>query len=135
MVTILRSIYSFLISTILLSIIQFLTSFAPIIDTILLEVTNTYRLQILLKNSLTIAIIFLIVNSILFLVFWYYCTLFCIVYSSCQITWIKSGITSLIISLIVSVFICIFMAVFRKIGLKYHYQYIYNLSLFVSRLY
>ena len=138
-VSLLRSIYSFLISTLLLTILQFLATFAPILDTIFLEVTNKKRLHQLVKNALSIInkklILFLILHFIFIITCWYYCTTFCIVYSSCQLSWVKSGITSLGISLFVAVSMCFVMSLLRNLGIKNKSVNLYNLSLFISKLY
>lgn len=139
LIDILRSIYSFLISTTLLFIVQFLTSYAPIIDTIFLEIYNEERLKVLVRNALTLVkrkiIIFIVLDFLLLILFWYYCITFCIIYSSCQLSWIKSGLTSIFLSLLVSVTVCLFISMFRKIGLKWKSERCYNISLFITKLY
>ena len=139
LIDILRSIYSFLISTILLFIVQFLTSYAPIIDTIFLEIYDEERLKVLVRNALTLVkrkiIIFIVLDFILLILFWYYCITFCIIYSSCQLSWIKSGLTSIVLSLLVSILVCLFISIFRKIGLKWKSKRCYNISLFITKLY
>ena len=139
LVDLVRSVYSALSSILLINILQFLSSYTPILDTIYVEVTDKERLLNLSKNALRIVkrniMIFYVIDIALIVIFWYYVVTFCIVYSSYQMNWFTGSMLSFCISLIVSVVMSWGLAVMRYIGLRCEKEMIYNVSLFINRYY
>ena len=135
----LRSIYSCLVSCVLLSILKFSTSISPLMDMLVVEVKYKKPLYKLTNNAMKIIkrklIIFYIIEFIFMFVFLYYLSCFCIVYHSTQVSWFLGGLTSFGISLAVCVGVSSSIAILKTIGLKCKIECLYNLSLFIKSIY
>jgi hypothetical protein len=89
-----------------------------------------------LKNILMIKFIFYFIISFLFLIFfWYYISIFCVIYRNTQIHLLKDTLMSFGLSLLIPFVIYLFPGVFRIPSLsnaKKKRQYLYNFSKFLQ---
>ena len=133
---ILRSIYSWLVGRVVFAILTCSFSFTPALDTIVYEIKEKNDLMRLMNKATKIIqrnlIIFFIVEFLFSLLFFYYVSLFCIVYHSTQIDWLIGGITSFGISLVLCFATCFFLAILRITGLKCNSVLVFNLSVFLN---
>ena len=136
---ILRSIYSCLVSTVIFTILSFATSFAPLLDMLIVEVKYKKPLCRLTNHAEKVIkrkiLIFFIVEIVIMLVFIYYISCFCIVYHSTQVSWFLGGLTSFGLSLLVCLGFCVSISLFRYIGIKCNSPCIYNFALLIKSLY
>lgn len=136
---ILRSIYSCLVSTVIFTILSFATSFAPLLDMLIVEVKYKKPLCRLTNHAEKVIkrkiLIFFIVEIVIMLVFIYYISCFCIVYHSTQVSWFFGGLTSFGLSLLVCLGFCVSISLFRYIGIKCNSPFIYNFALLIKSLY
>ena len=136
---ILRSLYSFLISFILLKFVSFLKYYAPIFDSLILEVKNVTTLGKYFNKSLQIVrrklVIFYFVIIIFSLFFLYYLTIFCNVYNSIQISWFTGAWVSLFLSLMVAAVYALIFSILKIIALKCKVRGLYNLLLYMYVIY
>ena len=133
---ILRSVYSCLVGTIILYVINAFSTYYPLLDTIIVEGKNYERSFILVRHFLRILKLKL---SFLFtieicctILFWFYTSSFCAVYPNSQIEWFKGGWSSFAISLITSFSISIGLCLLRVLALTSKSKGIYNTVLFIK---
>ena len=135
----LRSIYSYLISFILLKLVSFLKFYAPIFDVFALEIKNANALGKyfikglhIVKRKLFIFFIAIIFFSLFFL---YYLTLFCYIYTTIQMSWFIGAWVSLGISFAVTFIYAFIFSILKVIALKCKIRSLYNLLLFIYYIY
>lgn len=135
----LRSIYSYLISFILLKLVSFLKFYAPIFDVFALEIKNANALGKyfikglhIVKRKLFIFYIAIIFFSLFFL---YYLTLFCYIYTTIQMSWFIGAWVSLGISFAVTFIYAFIFSILKVIALKCKIRSLYNLLLFIYYIY
>ena len=76
-------------------------------------------------------IIYFIIVFLLTISFLYYITLFCSLYKSSQISWIKGVFISFFISNIVESILCVIITLLKKISFLRKNEYLYNFYLFL----
>lgn len=86
----------------------------------------------IIKNLRKKMIIFLVVNYILMLLFWYYVSAFCFCYKNTQMSWLIGGLITWGITLIFPFFLCLLIAAFRFLGLKYKMESAFKVSACLS---
>ena len=77
-------------------------------------------------------IIFLVVNFLFLLFFWYYLSCFCAVYKNTQLYLLKDTIISFLLSLIYPFFINVIPSILRKIALTNEKKFIYVISKIIA---
>ena len=73
-------------------------------------------------------IVFLVVNFILMLMFWYYCCAFCNCYPNTAMNWLISSFFTWGIILLFPFLLCLVIAILRYLGLKYKWEICYKIS-------
>ena len=76
-------------------------------------------------------IIFLVIEGLLMLFFFYYVTAFCHVYSSTQTSWLLDSLTSYGISLLTAFALSFIMSIVYKIAVKCKCKVLYKITLFI----
>ena len=131
-------VYSYLISMILNAPLNFLALSNDAIINFKKENTNNNIMKKAqyLKNTLTIKFILYFITSFLFLVFfWYYISLFGIIYKNTQIHLLKDTLMSMGLSLLIPFGIYLLPGFFRIPALsspKKRRKYLYNFSKFLQ---
>ena len=85
--------------------------------------------KILRKYQLKVTI-FLIIQFLLLIFYWYYVTVFCHVYSKTQISWIIDSLLSMIFRFFVDVILCMLFAKIYRIAISSNFLWIYKVSMF-----
>ena len=131
-------VYSTLISMILNSPLNFLSESS---DAIINFKQDKYNINIMtrannLKNKIiSKSILYFIISFIFLLFFWYYISMFCVIYRNTQIHLLKDTLMSFGLSLLIPFVIYLFPGVFRIPSLsnaKKKRQYLYNFSKFLQ---
>ena len=74
--------------------------------------------------------IFISIEIILILFFWYYVTIFCHVYSSTQKSWLWDSFLSMLSRVIIDSLLCLFFAKLYRIGVESNVHCLYKSALF-----
>ena len=74
-------------------------------------------------------VIFIIVDFVILLFFFYFVTSFCEVYQSTQTSWISDAIVSIIISIPIEIGIALVITIVYKIALKYKCKLFYKIAM------
>ena len=91
---------------------------------------NVFREEIMtiMKTMKIKYIVFLVVNFILMLMFWYYCCAFCNCYPNTAMNWLISSFFTWGIILLFPFLLCLVIAILRYLGLKYKWEICYKIS-------
>ena len=73
-------------------------------------------------------IVFMVVDLILMLLFWYYCCAFCNCYPNTTMSWLYSSIVTWVVILLFPFLLCFIVAALRYLGLKYKWEVAYKIS-------
>ena len=73
-------------------------------------------------------IVFMVVDLILMLLFWYYCCAFCNCYPNTTMSWLYSSIVTWVVILLFPFLLCFLVAALRYLGLKYKWEVAYKIS-------
>ena len=76
-------------------------------------------------------IIFVIIELLLTLFFWYYVTVFCQIYSSTQKSWLWDSFLSILSRIIFDLLLALGFAKFYRIGVESNVRCLYRISIFV----
>jgi len=87
------------------------------------------KMNKILKTLKIKMIIFIVIDFIILLFFFYFVTAFCEVYQSTQTSWISDAVMSIIISFPIEIGISLAVTLLYKISLKYECQFLYKLSM------
>jgi len=87
------------------------------------------KMNKILKTLKIKMIIFIVIDFINLLFFFYFVTAFCEVYQSTQTSWISDAVMSIIISFPIEIGISLAVTLLYKISLKYECQFLYKLSM------
>ena len=74
-------------------------------------------------------ILFIIIDFLILLFFYYFATAFCSVYQGTQTSWITDAIVSFIISFPIEFTIALVITIFYKISIKYKIKWLYKISM------
>ena len=85
------------------------------------------KIKSMLKLLRIKMIIFIVLDFLILLFFFYFVTNFCEVYLNTQTSWISDSVVSIIIGFPIEVVICIFITIMYKIALKYKCRYLYEI--------
>ena len=147
------SLVSTIVSFILLYFFQSLTQSSNKIENlfrkqeIILKADKNYKVKehtkILIENEIQKIIkwlklkiiIFIFLEIIFMLFFFYYVTAFCQVYKKTQISWLLDGISSYIISLLVSIVLSFICTIFYKISIRFKNIIIYKITTLIYYLF
>ena len=127
------SIFSFILSEIIIHFVNLIFRYTIMIDTIISEIKESKELLSNMRKYLKrleriINLIFMI-EIILVFVFWYFMSTFCAVYHGSQIDWFKGGWTTFFITILFSFIISLFVSMLRYFGLYCKSRCLYNCSL------
>ena len=75
-------------------------------------------------------ILFILLEYLFMLFFYYFVTAFCEVYKKTQISWLYDFFTGFIISFCVEILFAFLLTLIYKISIKYKMKFIYNLTIF-----
>ena len=133
---ILITISSSLFSIIIVLLFNFLTDSKNKIQNLFKKKDLIHKIMIetlqKIYNNLKIKIIIYIFLEFLFLLFFfYYITGFCIVFKKTQIDWLLDSIISIFISIIVKLLISFIITIFYLVSLKYKIKRLYNIVMFI----
>ena len=81
-----------------------------------------------LKIKMTI---FVVIDFIILLLFFYFVTAFCEVYKNTQTSWISDAIVSIIISFPIELAIALVITIIYFLSIKYKWKYVYKLAMFL----
>jgi len=87
------------------------------------------KIHKILKTLKIKMIIFIVLDFVILLFFFYFVTAFCEVYQSTQTSWISDAVVSIIISFPIEIAISLAVTLLYKISLKYECQFLYKLSM------
>ena len=76
-------------------------------------------------------VIYIILESLFILFFFYYVTAFCQVYQSTQISWLLDCLSSYVISLIFILLVSFISSILYKIAIKYKEELLYNITTYI----
>ena len=133
----LRSLPANIIETIIGSIFKSFISYPPIFEMMVVEVKTKKFIKLLQKyyHSLFFKLIFYFIYQFTIMIFvLYYLTLFCIIYSSSQVSWFTGCLYSFLMSIVTNIGICTGLAILRLIGIKYNLKYAYNIELYAKNI-
>ena len=88
------------------------------------------EIELILKRYRIKVIIFIVIELILMLFFWYYVTAFCHVYSSTQKSWLWDSFLSMLSRIIIDLLFCLGFAKLYRIGVESNINCIYKISIF-----
>ena len=88
------------------------------------------EIELILKRYKIKVIVFIVIELILILFFWYYVTAFCHVYSSTQKSWLWDSFLSMLSRLIIDLLFCLGFAKLYRIGVESNINCIYKISIF-----
>ena len=135
----LRSLYSFLLSFVLLKIASFLKYYAPLFDVFVIEINCSDTLGKYFNKGIYIVkrklVIFYIVVILVSLFFWYYLTIFCYVYNSVQVSWFTGGWISMAMSLMIVILYAMIYAILKVIAVRCKNRKLYNFLLYANYIY
>ena len=134
-----KTLFSFLIGFIILKLLRYFHFFPIKFHSILTDISNNKMLChyiVILLSKLRVHLCFYFSFTIaITLFFWYYLTIFCIVYYHTQLSWLLHSIVSIFSLLVLSVIYSSLFAILRKIGIKYKYEWVYNISILLKDIY
>ena len=133
----LKSLYSCITGVILSSVVTSMSSYFTFLECLLFEISTSAKYMMICKEyifSVKKKLIRLFFVEIIFeLLFWYYVSAFCAVYSSSQVNWFEGGWTSFLMSLLASLSICTILSVMRSLSLSTRSKNLYYLSEYIKR--
>ena len=137
-IPLLYSFYSYILGTLILHLFKYLISYTKVLDTYVKEIKNNDILvKMIMKYMKKIKIkliIFLIFNFLISIFFWYYMTIFCIIYNHTQIKWFIRGWISFFYSFIYCLIFSFIFTIFRYLSLKLQMKFLYNISLYIKKI-
>ena len=133
----LRSLPANIIETLIGSIFKSFISYPPILEMMVVEVKTKKLILLLQKFYYSLffkLILYFLCQFAIMLFVLYYLTLFCIIYSSSQVSLFTGCLYSFFMSIIINIGICIGLAILRMIGIKYNLKYAYNIELYAKNI-
>ena len=88
------------------------------------------EIELILKRYKIKVIIFIVIELILMLFFWYYVTAFCHVYPSTQKSWLWDSFLSILSRIIMDLLFCLGFAKLYRIGVESNINCLYKISIF-----
>ena len=128
LLSIISNVISSIISIIFVSLTNFVIYFEALDEEHLNEDVYIVLCNRILHYTQRKLVLYFILEFIFFIFFWYYVTLFCIVYHNNQVNWIVDCITGIGISLLYSFGVAFIISTLRYISLKWNIQKLYNVS-------
>jgi hypothetical protein len=141
------SLFSSLVSILIINFLNFLTHSKKGIHTIFNEIknkSNQKELKYINKNNIFIERLYkichilkfkiacyIILEFSLLLFFFYYVTVFCIVYQKTQIDWLYDSIISIFLSILIKLLFAFFISILYIISLKYKSKLLFRIALFL----
>ena len=133
----LLSILSNLISAIISFIFVYLSKYALYFEAVDEEKLNDVDYILIcskilhyMKRKLTL---YFIISFLFIVVFWYYVTVFCIIYHNNQVNWIIDCITGIVMSLLYTLGIATLVSTIRCIALQTNSANLYNISNYFNK--
>jgi hypothetical protein len=141
------SLFSSLVSILIIKFLNFLTHSKKRINAIFNEIKNMpnkkelnyknnnkiyierlYKICHLLKFKI---ICYIILEFSILLFFFYYVTVFCIVYQKTQIDWLYDSLISIFLSILIKLLFAFFISILYIISLKYKSKLLFRIALFL----
>ena len=88
------------------------------------------EIEKILKKHKTKVFVFMFIEFMLMLFFWYYVTVFCHVYSSTQKSWLIDSLLTMLSRIIINFLLCLGFAKLYRMAVEANVQALYKLSLF-----
>ena len=88
------------------------------------------KIENLLKKFKIKVTIYTIIELLLMIIFWYYVTVFCQIYSCTQNSWLLDSFLSILSQIIIDFLFSFIFAIFYRIGIKANIKCLYRISLF-----
>ena len=140
------SLFSSLVSILIIKFLNFLTHSKKGINSIFNEIKNKsnqkelkyinniyierlYKICHLLKFKI---ICYIILEFSILLFFFYYVTVFCIVYQKTQIDWLYDSLISIFLSILLKLLFAFFISILYIISLKYKSKLLFKIALFLN---
>ena len=79
-------------------------------------------------------LIYIIIESILLLSFYYFVTAFCEVYNKTQMSWLLDSLISFLTSIGIDIFVSLILAIFYIVSLRYKLKLVYKIVIFFYNL-
>lgn len=132
-------IISGVITVVIMRLLKHFRFFPRSIGTLLSDLTDIVTLykyirQILLQTRKRITFYFLF-TFIFTSFFWYYLTIFVIIFSKIKLNWFISSCISILFISLVDILYCLLISLTRVLSLKTKSRRLYNISLFLKQLY
>ena len=89
-----------------------------------------YTIQKILKSLEIKIVIFIVVEFLFILFFFYYVTAFCHVYKKTQVNWLLNSFSSFVISSLIAISLSFLLSIIYKISIKNKYKFLYSISIF-----
>ena len=135
--TILKSIYSSMLSFILSSIVSEFGKYYLYLDLLIRTIKDKVSFMKYCKQFIKFIkskiLHFYLIIVLLSLFFWYYVTIFCAIYSSSQISWFKGGWLSFSLSISATLMFSFIIAILRAIALRKNKIFLYNISNYILK--
>ena len=127
-----RIIYATMCAEVINFVIDFLTGSKDKIELLIKREKNndTFRIEVVkvLKNMKRKYLIFIILNYIVIIFFWYFLSTFCNVYHNSQLDWFYGSLITFAVIEILPFIFCLFISAMRFLGLKCKMEGAYRLS-------
>ena len=127
-----RIIYATMCAEVINFLINFLTGSKDKIELLIKREKNndTFRIEVVkvLKNMKRKYLIFIILNYIVIIFFWYFLSTFCNVYHNSQLDWFYGSLITFAVIEILPFIFCLFISAMRFLGLKCKMEGAYRLS-------
>ena len=138
-VSLLYSFFSFILGMLIYKFLKSIVLFSPIMETFVYEMKNNKSLTILTGHYLKCVkiklFIFLVINFFVTVFFWYYMTVFCIIYRYSQEKWFLRGWISFFYTFLYCLFFSFLFTLFRFSAFDLKSRNLYNISLFIRQLF
>ena len=134
-----KSFFSAILTVVIVRIIKAFNLFPQSIETLLLEIGNNeilnkYVIEVL-KRTRNKIVIYLTIMFSLTLFFWYYLSIFCIIYSSIQIKWLIGGLISIVFIRVIDIVYCLLISILRIASIRCKSSCVYNIHLLLMKIY
>ena len=142
------SLFSSLVSILIIKFLNFLTHSKKGINSIFNEIKsklNQKELKYIDNNNIYIErlykichllkfkiICYIILEFSILLFFFYYVTVFCIVYQKTQIDWLYDSLISIFLSILIKLLFAFFISILYIISLKYKSKLLFKIALFLN---
>jgi hypothetical protein len=130
-------IISIIISLVALVLMNKCIRYDERLFTIYYEIKNTNTLEFFIETLITQIkrnfIVFTVIQVICMIFFWYYISLFCIVYKSTEFIWVRGATICFVLVVVFDFLLCFVTFLFRYVGLVKKKRSVFNIGLFLYK--